>query len=218
MFLYLKVRIIEAVYDVPAELQELPPLQYDAVKEAETEEQLSIQQRPRAAQELSLRHPLIETLHIPLHPLQRHKNTHKEHFNYGTQHFKHPATVCEVGIYSMCTLGGSVVILMPVCRMAMGNSGWGEELNHSRKSGWHSWTCSSSTNLSSSHIQERDRWQLARNTQWPTRGKLGDLVNQSRTRKKMLVVGVAKTHQNNFNFQMNSKCIKIKITICLQLI
>lgn len=60
---------------------------------------------------------------------------------------------------------------MPVCRMAMGNSGWGEELSHSRKSGWHSWTWNSSTNLSSSHIQERDRWQLARNTQWPTREK-----------------------------------------------
>lgn len=65
------------------------------------------------------------------------------------------------------TLGGSVVILMPACRMEMGKSGCGELLSHRRKSGCGSSTCSCSTSLSSCGIQLRDKWQLARNTQLP---------------------------------------------------
>ena len=67
----------------------------------------------------------------------------------------------------LLTLGGSVVIFIPACRMEMGNSGCGELLNHSRKSGWGSsiWSCS--TNLSSCGIQLSDKWQFARNTQLP---------------------------------------------------
>ena len=67
----------------------------------------------------------------------------------------------------LLTLGGSVVIFIPACRMEMGNSGCGELLNHSRNSGWGSsiWSCS--TNLSSCGIQLSDKWQFARNTQLP---------------------------------------------------
>lgn len=69
--------------------------------------------------------------------------------------------------YPFFTFGGSVVILMPVCKMEMGKSGWGLLLSHRRNSGWGSSTCSCSTSLSSWGIQLRDRWQLARNTQLP---------------------------------------------------
>lgn len=70
-----------------------------------------------------------------------------------------------------CTFGGSVVILMPACRIVIGNSGCGEELSQSLKFGWGFSTCSCSTSLSSSGIQERERWQLARKTQWPEERK-----------------------------------------------
>lgn len=65
------------------------------------------------------------------------------------------------------TLGGSVVILMPTCRMEIGNSGCGLLLSQSLKSGWGSSTCSCSTSLSSCGIQLSDKWQLAKNTQLP---------------------------------------------------
>lgn len=65
------------------------------------------------------------------------------------------------------TFGGSVVILMPTCRMEIGNSGCGLLLSHSLKSGWGSSTCSCSTSLSSCGIQLSDKWQLAKNTQLP---------------------------------------------------
>ena len=41
----------------------------------------------------------------------------------------------------MRPLGGSVVILMPRCRMPIGNSGWGEDESHRRKElcGWRTW-------------------------------------------------------------------------------
>ena len=68
---------------------------------------------------------------------------------------------------AVLTLGGSVVILMPTCRMEIGNSGWGLLLSHSLKSGWGSSTCSCSTSLSSCGIQLKDKWQLAKNTQLP---------------------------------------------------
>ena len=55
------------------------------------------------------------------------------------------------------TLGGSVVILMPTCRMEIGNSGCGLLLSHSLKSGWGSSTCSCSTSLSSCGIQLSDK-------------------------------------------------------------
>lgn len=73
--------------------------------------------------------------------------------------------LCFCFVCLLYTLGGSVVILMPAWSIAMGNSGWGEELSHSLKSGWGSSTCSCSTSLSSWGIHDRDKWQLARNTQ-----------------------------------------------------
>lgn len=66
---------------------------------------------------------------------------------------------------STCTFGGSVVILMLACRIVMGNSGCGEELSHSLKFECGFCTCSCSTSLSRFGIQDRERWQLARNTQ-----------------------------------------------------
>lgn len=67
------------------------------------------------------------------------------------------------------TLGGSVVIFIPACKMDIGNSGWGLLLSQIRKSGWGFSTCSCSTNLSNWGIQLSDRWQFARNTQFPSR-------------------------------------------------
>lgn len=74
-----------------------------------------------------------------------------------------------LAIYRHGTFGGSVVILMLACKMEIGKSGWGLELSQRRKEGWGSSTCSCSTSLSRFGIQDRDRWQLARNTQCPAR-------------------------------------------------
>ena len=71
----------------------------------------------------------------------------------------------EIECVSTFTFGGSVVILIPACRMVMGNSGCGEELSQSLKIEWGFSTCSCSTSLSNSGIHDRERWQLARNTQ-----------------------------------------------------
>lgn len=65
----LEVGVVEAVVDVPAQLQELLPLQQDAVEEAEGEEQLPVDDGLRAAAELRLRHQLVQTLHVGLHTL-----------------------------------------------------------------------------------------------------------------------------------------------------
>lgn len=66
---HLKVRVIEAVDDVPAQLQELLPLQQHTVEEAEREEQLPVEDGPRAAFELLLCHQLVQTLHVGLQAL-----------------------------------------------------------------------------------------------------------------------------------------------------
>ena len=74
---------------------------------------------------------------------------------------------CTGAVAMKHTLGGSVVILMPRCRMAMGK--WGEGLLDSqrRKSGWGFLASKPSTSLSRAGSQVVMRWQLARNTQWP---------------------------------------------------
>ena len=79
------------------------------------------------------------------------------------------------------TFGGSVVILMPCWRMEMGKSGWGEELSHSLKSGLGLEVCSCSTSLSSCGIQLSDRWQLARNTQFPCKQQQDHVAWQPET-------------------------------------
>ena len=73
---HLKVGVVEAVDDVPAQLQELLPLQQDAVEEAEGEEQLAVEERPGAARELGLCDELVQTLHVGLHSLSTHTQLH----------------------------------------------------------------------------------------------------------------------------------------------
>ena len=82
----------------------------------------------------------------------------------------HELIYCTV----VLTLGGSVVILMPTCRMEIGNSGCGLLLSHNLKSGCGSSTCSCSTSLSSWGIQLKDKWQLAKNTQLPWNNRYRD--------------------------------------------
>ncbi|KAG7254037.1 hypothetical protein CRUP_014195 [Coryphaenoides rupestris] len=67
----LEVGVVEAVDDVPAQLQELAPLQQQAVEEAEGEEQPPVGQRPRAPGEALLRHQLVQTLHVGSDALER---------------------------------------------------------------------------------------------------------------------------------------------------
>jgi len=55
------------------------------------------------------------------------------------------------------TLGGSVVILMPACKMEIGKSGCGLELSHNRNCGLTLPVCSISTILSSFGIQLSDK-------------------------------------------------------------
>mmetsp|Transcript_29052 Transcript_29052/g.63633 ORF Transcript_29052/g.63633 Transcript_29052/m.63633 type:complete len:267 (+) Transcript_29052:1953-2753(+) len=64
--------------------------------------------------------------------------------------------------------GGSVVILMPRCKMPIGNLGWGEDESQSLKDGWGERVCSVSMSLSSSPSHDIIRWQLARRTQCPS--------------------------------------------------
>lgn len=66
---HLEVGVVEAVDDVPAQLQELLPLQQDAVEEAEREEQLPVEDGPRAALELLLCYQMVQTLHVGLQAL-----------------------------------------------------------------------------------------------------------------------------------------------------
>ena len=70
-------------------------------------------------------------------------------------------------VFAFSPFGGSVVILMLLCKMAIGKSGLGLELSHRRKSlcTWSIWSCS--TILSSCGIQLRDKWQLAKKTHCP---------------------------------------------------
>lgn len=58
----LKVRITKVMDNVPAQLWKCLPLQQDAVTEAEGEEKSSFLQK--TAVEPSLRHQLVETLHL----------------------------------------------------------------------------------------------------------------------------------------------------------
>lgn len=69
-FSHLKVRIIEAIDDVPAHLSELLPFQQDAVEKAEGVEQLLVQPAFGAAVELSFSHQLVQTLHVGFHALR----------------------------------------------------------------------------------------------------------------------------------------------------
>ncbi len=68
---------------------------------------------------------------------------------------------------SVLTLGGSVVILIPDWRIEIGKSGCGLLLSHSLKSLCGFSICSCSTSLSNWGIQLNERWQLAKNTQFP---------------------------------------------------
>ena len=60
-----------------------------------------------------------------------------------------------------------MVILMPLCRMAMGKRGEGLLESHRRKSGWGFRASKPSTILSRAGSQLVIKWQLAKNTQWP---------------------------------------------------
>lgn len=66
---HLKVRVIEAIDDVPAQLQKLFALQQDAVEEAEGKEELLVLGRLRAAGELGLCDELVQALHVGLQAL-----------------------------------------------------------------------------------------------------------------------------------------------------
>lgn len=66
----LKVRVVEAVDDVPTHLPKLLALQQDAVEEAEGEEQLFVGRRSGAAVELGVGHQLVQTLHVGFHTLK----------------------------------------------------------------------------------------------------------------------------------------------------
>ena len=69
----LEVGVVEAVDDVPAQLQELVPLQQQAVEEAEGEEESAVGHRPGAAGEAGLRHQLVQTLHVGFYSLERRR-------------------------------------------------------------------------------------------------------------------------------------------------
>ena len=60
-----------------------------------------------------------------------------------------------------------MVILMPLCRMAMGKRGEGLLESHRRKSGWGLRASRPSTILSRAGSQLVIKWQLAKKTQWP---------------------------------------------------
>ena len=60
-----------------------------------------------------------------------------------------------------------MVILIPLCRMAMGKRGEGLLESQRRKSGWGFLASRPSTILSRAGSQLVMRWQLARNTQCP---------------------------------------------------
>lgn len=150
------------------------------MEKAEGEEQLPVENGLRAATELIFGHQLVQTLHVGFHALRTtgdsvctriYKTQYTKAFCVSELRLCAPGwqkpTVWKREGLSKSTFGGSVVILMAACRTVMGNSGWGEELSQSLKLGWGCRTCSCSTSLSSSGIQERERWQLARKTQWP---------------------------------------------------
>ena len=65
------------------------------------------------------------------------------------------------------TLGGSLVILTPFCRMSTGKAGEGYEVSHSRKFLCTTFGSISSTSFSSVIIHETNRWQFCRQTQLP---------------------------------------------------
>lgn len=66
----LEVGIVEVVDEVPARLTQRLPLQQDAVKEAEGEEQLPVGNGIGAAGELGFGHHLVQTLHVGFHSLK----------------------------------------------------------------------------------------------------------------------------------------------------
>lgn len=145
------------------------------MKKAEGEEQLPVEDWFGAVVELSFRHQLVETFHVGFHTLRAIGGSVSttEGFTGGMYNIsyyifytdKKVINITKLEYISLCTFGGSVVILIPACRIATGNSGCGEELSHSLKFECGLCTCSCSTSLSSSGIQDSERWQLARNTQ-----------------------------------------------------
>lgn len=68
---YLKVRVIESVDNVPSQHEELPPLDEQAVEEAESKQQLLVLEVSLAAGEGVLIDQLVETFHVCLQTLQR---------------------------------------------------------------------------------------------------------------------------------------------------
>ncbi len=208
---YLKVRVVEAVDDVPAKSEELSPLYEQTVEETEREEKLLVLDLSSAAWEGALIHKVVQALHVCLESLfvetipikvftQQHQlwqkltTQGKQQQEYeipitpncmrlcrhsdqactiSNQYFTRLAPLSQESIVGLIrlTLGGSVVILMPDCSMEMGNPGCGFELSQSLKSSWGVlFRSSSSTSLSNCGIQLRDKWQLAKNTQWPWGG------------------------------------------------
>lgn len=70
---------------------------------------------------------------------------------------------------ALSPLGGSLVILIPACRIAVGNCGLGYEVSQSLKSAWVTLGSgeSSSQIFSSVDIQLTARWQFYRTTHRP---------------------------------------------------
>ena len=68
---YLKIGIVEAVVDVPAEVEELLPLEQNRVKEAQTEEELLVLVGLLAYVELGVGHLGVEALGVGLDALGR---------------------------------------------------------------------------------------------------------------------------------------------------
>ena len=61
---HLKIRIVETIYDVPAQHEELLPLYEQGMEEAESEKQLLVLAGLRTALELLLTNLIIQPLHV----------------------------------------------------------------------------------------------------------------------------------------------------------
>ncbi len=70
--MYLIVRVIEAVDNVPAESEKLSPLYEETVEETEREQHLLVFGLCRAARESPLTHKVVQTLHVGLEALHVH--------------------------------------------------------------------------------------------------------------------------------------------------
>lgn len=97
------------------------------MKEAQREEQLLVETRSGAAVKFLLFHQLVKAFHVGFHTLRDNSC-----WLIGIACVRAYVRVCES---TSTTFGGSVVSLMPDCRIVMGKSGCGEELSQSLKSG-----------------------------------------------------------------------------------